>query len=65
MQSVKIDSMASVPLPDIVDAFQRALAGYVVEFSQPEIQRMLTRRGFNPDLSFAAFRNSFLKIRKN
>lgn len=55
MQPVKIDSMASLPLSDIVDAFRRAFADYAVEFSQPEIERMLTRRGFNPDLSFAAF----------
>jgi ribosomal protein S18 acetylase RimI-like enzyme len=39
----------------IFRAFSRAFADYEVQLNKEQLQTMLKRRGFNPDLSFAAF----------
>ena len=48
------------PLPQtnfntIFKAFNQAFADYEVQINREQLQAMLKRRGFNPDLSFAAF----------
>jgi len=42
-------------MDDIVEAFQKAFCDYAVKFESSEVKSMLRRRGFNRDISFAAF----------
>lgn len=36
-------------------SFERAFADYAIKFDKEEVRSMLIRRGYNPELSFAAF----------
>lgn len=38
-------------------AFERAFSDYEIHFEKEEVRSMLHRRGYNPELSFAAFVN--------
>ena len=49
-------SLANISLEEIVNAFIEAFADYSVHFTEQEIYSMLKRRGFHPELSFAAFK---------
>lgn len=48
-------SLINIDLETILNAFQEAFADYEVQLDNNELMRMLSRRGFNPALSFAAF----------
>lgn len=45
----------SVAFDTIFEAFNQAFADYEIQLNREQLQAMLERRGFNPDLSFAAF----------
>jgi ribosomal protein S18 acetylase RimI-like enzyme len=52
---MQIKSLAQTDFGTIYQAFNQAFADYEMQLSSIQLQTMLKRRGFNPDLSFAAF----------
>lgn len=53
--SIEFRSLSATSMEKIIEAFQNAFSDYAVKFESREIQSMLRRRGFNKDISFAAF----------
>lgn len=54
---IEIKSLANISFDILFTAFEQAFAEYEVQQDKVQLQRMLKRRGFNSDLSFAAFEN--------
>lgn len=54
---MEIKSLEGIAFDRLADAFMDAFADYDIVIDRPQLQAMLTRRGFNPELSFAAFDN--------
>ncbi|MDR2009988.1 MAG: GNAT family N-acetyltransferase [Bacteroidales bacterium] len=52
---MEIKSLGKTDIETIIKAFSRAFADYDIQINAEELQTMWKRRGFNPDLSFAAF----------
>ena len=52
---MEIKSLTKTDFGTIFKAFNQAFVDYEIQRNSAELQRMLKRRGFNPDLSFAAF----------
>lgn len=52
---MEIKSLKNIPADQLYAAFARAFAEYEVQIGEDEFRIMLKRRGFRPDLSFAAF----------
>jgi len=52
---MQINPLTKIDFPIIFEAFNQAFADYEMQLSAAQLQAMLKRRGFNPDLSFAAF----------
>ena len=52
---MEIKSLAQTDFSTIFGAFNQAFADYEMQLNSTQLQTMLKRRGFNPDLSFAAF----------
>ncbi|MCK9304161.1 MAG: GNAT family N-acetyltransferase [Bacteroidales bacterium] len=55
---MEIKSLANVDFDLIYKAFNLAFADYEVKQDKKQLLKMLRRRGFDPDLSFAAFDNN-------
>lgn len=56
MENIK--SLKGIPYSAIFEAFSKAFKDYEMQFNKEELQAMLNRRGFVPELSFAAFENN-------
>ncbi len=54
---MEIKSLSRTDFNTIFEAFGRAFADYELQLNKVQLETMLKRRGFNPDLSFAAFEN--------
>ncbi|MDR0436800.1 MAG: GNAT family N-acetyltransferase [Bacteroidales bacterium] len=52
---MEIKSLGKTDFETIAKAFIQAFADYDIQLNAEELQTMWKRRGFNPDLSFAAF----------
>lgn len=52
---MEIKSLANVSSDQLFDVFQKAFAEYEMQLKKEELLAMLKRRGFIPELSFAAF----------
>lgn len=52
---MEIKSLAATGSEELFEAFDRAFADYDIDLDRTSLQRMLRRRGFTPELSFAAF----------
>lgn len=52
---MEIKSLDKTDFETLFKAFSNAFADYDFQISAEELRAMLKRRGFNPDLSFAAF----------
>lgn len=52
-----IKSLANTNFDELFEAFQEAFADYELQLDKGEHSAMLRRRGFNPELSFAALNN--------
>jgi len=52
---MEIRSLSRIDFDTIFSAFSQAFADYEIQFSKAQLQNMIKRRGFNPELSFAAF----------
>lgn len=52
---MNIKSLSNTSFEQISEAFAQAFADYEVSITKEQLRLMLKRRGFNPDLSFAAF----------
>lgn len=52
---MEIKSLAKTSFDTIFETFNLAFADYEIQLNKPQLETMLKRRGFNPDLSFAAF----------
>ena len=52
---MEIKSLGKTGFETIFKAFNQAFADYEVQLNKEQLQTMWKRRGFNPDLSFAAF----------
>lgn len=50
-----ITNLSEVAMPAIIAAFAEAFSDYAVTFDPARTEAMLTRRGFCPELSFAAW----------
>lgn len=50
-------SLEHVDFDTLFHGFERAFADYEIHFEKEEVRAMLTRRGYDPKLSFAAFDN--------
>lgn len=55
---MEIKSLGNTDFEIIIKAFERAFADYDVQLNAAELKSMWKRRGFNPDLSFAAFESN-------
>lgn len=54
---MEIKSLGQTNFNTVFEAFNQAFADYEMQLNKAQLQIMLKRRGFNPDLSFAAFDN--------
>jgi ribosomal protein S18 acetylase RimI-like enzyme len=54
-RKMNIKSLAKTDFETIFKAFNQAFADYEIQLNREQLQSMWKRRGFNPDLSFAAF----------
>lgn len=54
---MEIHDLSTTDTAAVIEAFREAFSDYAVGFSREEIASMLTRRGYYPELSFAAFEN--------
>jgi len=52
---MEIKSLGQTNHDELFRAFEQAFADYELQLNKTELLSMLKRRGFNPDLSFAAF----------
>ena len=52
---MQIKPLTEATFGTIFQAFRQAFADYELQLNEAQLQTMLRRRGFNPDLSFAAF----------
>ena len=52
---MEIKSLGKIDFETIFIAFSKAFADYDIQLNHDELKTMLKRRGFNPELSFAAF----------
>ena len=52
---MEIRNLKNIDLDTIFYAFEQAFSDYEICFEKNEVLSMLKRRGFNPELSFAAF----------
>lgn len=52
---MEIKSLANIDFNTIFNGFSRAFADYEMQLNRVQLEAMLKRRGFNPDISFAAF----------
>lgn len=57
---MKIQSLEKTPFPVLYNAFSKAFGEYEVQINSQELFNMLERRGYNPLLSFGAFKNQEL-----
>ena len=57
---MKIQSLATLPFSSLFEAFSEAFQDYEIHPDANELQTLLTRRGFDPALSFGAFDGSRL-----
>ena len=55
MVDIRIKSLKNTSFDELFEAFRQAFAEYEVQLDRAELQAMLKRRGFDPELSFAAF----------
>jgi len=55
---MQIKSLTNTNFATIFKAFNQAFADYEMQLNSAQLQSMLKRRGFNPDLSFAAFEDN-------
>lgn len=55
MVDIIIKSLKNTSFDELFEAFQQAFAEYEMQLNRAELQAMLKRRGFDPELSFAAF----------
>lgn len=54
---MEFKNLESCDFETLFRGFERAFEDYEIHFDKPEVQSMLCRRGYNPQLSFAAFDN--------
>ena len=54
---MEIKSLGKTSTGQLFEAFQQASMDYEIQLNKHELLRMLKRRGFDPELSFAAFEN--------
>lgn len=52
---IEIRSLAGTDFDTLYEAFAQAFADYEIHPGREELNKMLRRRGFAPELSFAAF----------
>lgn len=52
---MEIKSLGNTSFDELFEAFKQAFADYELQLNKNEYRSMLKRRGFNPNLSFAAF----------
>ena len=52
---MEITSLAKTDFDTIFKAFNQAFADYEIQISAEQLKVMLKRRGYHPELSFAAF----------
>ncbi len=52
---MEIKSLSKINFDTIFQAFSQAFADYEIQLDKEQLQIMLKRRGFDPDISFAAF----------
>ncbi len=51
----KLNSLKNIGFDDLFNSFKNAFANYEMQLEIEELERMLVRRGFVPELSFGAF----------
>ncbi len=51
----RLDSLKDIPFDDLFKSFKNAFSDYEMQLEKDELERMLVRRGFVPELSFGAF----------
>ncbi|MBD5231562.1 MAG: GNAT family N-acetyltransferase [Bacteroidales bacterium] len=52
---MEIRSLENIDFNTLFRGFERAFSDYKIHFEKQEVRSMLARRGYNPQLSFAAF----------
>jgi len=55
MENMEIRNLKEIDFATLFRAFEQAFADYDIRFGEAEVRAMLRRRGFRPELSFAAF----------
>ena len=51
----RLDSLKDIPFDDLFKSFKNAFSDYEMQLEKDELERMLVRRGFVPELSFGTF----------
>ena len=54
---MEFKNFENIDFETLFHAFQQAFADYEIHFDKEEVRSMLTRRGYNPKLSFAAIKD--------
>lgn len=57
---MEIQSLACIGFDQLFAAFSEAFKDYELQLNQPELEIMISRRGYVPELSFGAFENDRL-----
>ncbi len=57
---MEIQSLAAIRFDQLYNAFSEAFKDYELQLEQTELEVMITRRGYVPELSFGAFENNRL-----
>lgn len=58
--TIEIKSLEGLTFNELYEAFGRAFADYAIKMTKWDVERLLRRRGFFPQLSFGAFANNHL-----
>ena len=61
---MEIKSLEKTDFDTLFRAFGRAFADYEVQLNAEQLRAMLTRRGFDPALSFAAFDGAQIAVKR-
>ena len=57
IRDMEIRSLENIGFGELFEGFSNAFSDYEIHFTKSEVRSMLTRRGYDPKLSFAAFDN--------
>lgn len=52
---IQIKSLKGISIDDLYESFRNAFSDYEVKINKPQLEALLSRRGYNPEFSFGVF----------